>query len=210
MRQVRKRIGKYAKIQPKHVHLKTVLLPGIMMKRYGFPRRMTIGEMYRSGSRRTQTWSAMGSVTIRVGIHNTFAASLSNQRPCASDAGSRIMSASRRAPPRPARTILVVALVRQSVHVTIYATPTVVADSPVIVARKDTPACCAKFCGGSFSRLQPHKALEASIFGSAQASCMAGGPLDTAGLRALRLVWGYLKLPLQWATGSTGPASSTG
>ena len=47
----------------------------------------------------------IGFVAIRVGIHGTFAVSLSNQRPCASDAGSRIMPSSRRASHMPARTI---------------------------------------------------------------------------------------------------------
>ena len=53
IRYVRKRIDKYVKIHPEHMHLKTVLLPGITMKRYGFSIRRMVGELeYRSGSRR--------------------------------------------------------------------------------------------------------------------------------------------------------------
>ena len=50
---VRKRIDKYMKTHPQHRHLKTVILLGIMMKRYGFSPRGMIRELYyRSGSRR--------------------------------------------------------------------------------------------------------------------------------------------------------------
>ena len=53
IRYVRKRIDKYVKRHPEHMHLKTVLLLGITMKRYGFSIRRMIGELhYRRGSRK--------------------------------------------------------------------------------------------------------------------------------------------------------------
>ena len=53
IRYVRKRIDKYVKNHPEYMHLKTVLLLGIMMKRYGFSLRRMIGELhYRKGSRK--------------------------------------------------------------------------------------------------------------------------------------------------------------
>ena len=46
-------VGKYLKEHPKHKHLKTVIILGIMMKRYGFSLRGMIAELYfRRGSRK--------------------------------------------------------------------------------------------------------------------------------------------------------------
>ena len=53
IKRVRKRIDKYMKTHPQYRHLKTVILLGIMMKRYGFSLRGMIKELYyRSGSRK--------------------------------------------------------------------------------------------------------------------------------------------------------------
>ena len=53
IKRVRKRIDKYVKTHPQYRHLKTVLLLGIMMKRYGFSLRRMIKKLYyRSGSRK--------------------------------------------------------------------------------------------------------------------------------------------------------------
>ena len=53
IKRIRKRIDKYVKTHPQYGHLKTALLLGIMMKRYGFSHRGMIAELhYRSGSRK--------------------------------------------------------------------------------------------------------------------------------------------------------------
>ena len=53
IKRVRKRIDRYMKTRPQYRHLKTVILLGIMMKRYGFSLRGMIKELYcRSGSRK--------------------------------------------------------------------------------------------------------------------------------------------------------------
>ena len=46
IRHVRKRIDRYVKRHPEHMRLKTVLLLGITMKRYGFSIRRMMGELY--------------------------------------------------------------------------------------------------------------------------------------------------------------------
>ena len=44
IRYVQKRIDRYVKRHPEHMHLKTVLLLGVTMKRYGFSIRRMAGE----------------------------------------------------------------------------------------------------------------------------------------------------------------------
>lgn len=52
IKKVRKRTGKYMKTHPQHRHLKTAILLGIIMRRYGFSLRRVMAELhYRSGSR---------------------------------------------------------------------------------------------------------------------------------------------------------------
>lgn len=53
IKKVRRRIDRYVKTHPQHSHLKTVILLGIMMKRYGFSLRRMVAELhYRGGSRK--------------------------------------------------------------------------------------------------------------------------------------------------------------
>ena len=53
IKKVRKRVDRYVKIHPQYKHLETVILLGIMMKRYGFSLRGMITELYyRKGARK--------------------------------------------------------------------------------------------------------------------------------------------------------------
>ena len=53
IKKIKKRVKKYMKAHPEHGHLTTVVVLGIMMKRYGFSLRRMIGELqHRRGSRK--------------------------------------------------------------------------------------------------------------------------------------------------------------